>query len=264
MSALYNVAVQVSGGAGSYCAAKFTLEEFGHDRVAFVFADTLIEDEDLYHFVQDTERVLGHPVIRISEGHSPWGVFREERMMGNSRVDPCSKILKRQLLAKWMDENCTPDCTVVIGYDAVEDHRLQRLIPRMAPRRVRAPLIERGTWKEDAKKIVEADGITLPRLYTMGFPHNNCGGFCVKAGQASFALLLENLPGRYAEHEAEEEAFRAFIGKDVSIMRDRKNGVSKPLTMREFRERHQASPKLTDRFDLGGCSCMKEPDKEAA
>ena len=256
----YSVSVRFSGGAASYVAAKLTLEEFGHDGVALVFADTLIEDEDLYRFLADAERRLNHPVIRIAEGRTPWQVFRDERMMGSARVDPCSKHLKRRLLDRWHAENCKADHTMIIGYDANEDHRLQRLKPRMAPADVRAPLLERGIWKEQAYEMVKADRLRLPRLYAMGFAHNNCGGFCVKAGQASFALLLENFPERYAKHEAEEEAFRQFIGQDVSIMRDRRGGVTKPLTMRAFRERHESYPKQTDMFDLGGCGCMEDPE----
>ncbi|HYM31850.1 MAG TPA: DNA methyltransferase, partial [Candidatus Cybelea sp.] len=259
----YRVSVQFSGGAASYVAAKLILEEFGHDGVALVFADTLIEDEDLYRFLGDAEKRLQHPIIRISEGRDPWMVFFDERMMGNSRVDPCSKILKRKLLDKWRAEHCASDCTLVIGYDASEDFRLQPLKARMAPLNVRAPLLEQGIFKEQAYARVEADGIRLPRLYQMGFPHNNCGGFCVKAGQASFALLLEHMPDRYAKHEAKEEAFRNYIGKDVSIMRDRRGGVSKPLTMRAFRERHLADSSLVDRSELGGCTCMDEPSENA-
>ena len=30
--------------------------------------------------------------------------------------------------------------------------------------------------------------------------------------------------------------------------------------MRAFRERHEREPMLVDRFDLGGCSCMEEPE----
>jgi hypothetical protein len=257
---LYQTSVQFSGGAASYVAAKLILDECGHDDVALIFADTLIEDEDLYRFLTDAEQRLNHPIIRISEGRDPWQVFFAERMMGNSRVDPCSRILKRKLLDRWRVENCRPDCTLVIGYDATEDFRFQPLKARMAPVNVRAPLLEQGIWKEQVYGIVESDGLRLPRLYKMGFSHNNCGGFCVKAGHASFALLLENLPDRYAEHEAKEEAFRKFVGKDVSIMRDRRNGVSKPLTMREFRERHENSPMLIDHSDVGGCTCMEEPD----
>lgn len=256
----YGAAAQVSGGAASYVSAKYALEEFGHERIALVFADTKIEDEDLYRFLSDIEGRLNHPIIRISEGRNPWQVFDDEGMMGNSQADPCSRILKRELLDGWRRENCVPDCALMIGFDANESHRLLRMRQRMAPIHVRAPLIERGLWKEHALAIVEDDGLKLPRLYKMGFPHNNCGGFCVKAGHATFALLLANFPGRYAAHEAREEEFRRRTGKDVAIMRDRRGGETVPLPMRTFRERLQAHPSMFDPFDFGGCNCMEEPE----
>lgn len=256
----YEVSAGFSGGASSYVAAKFAIEEFGHDSLSLVFADTKTEDEDLYRFLDDCEQKLRHEVIRISDGRDIWGVFFKERLLGNSRIDPCSKILKRKLLDKWRKDNCTSNLTLVIGYDATEGHRLENLQRRMSPGIVvRAPLMERGIWREQVHAIVEADGLRLPRLYGMGFVHNNCGGFCVKAGQASFALLLEQIPDRYAYHEAKEEEFRAFIGRNVSVMRDRSGGSSTPLTMREFRERHELDSSTVDRSDLGGCMCMEDP-----
>jgi hypothetical protein len=88
----------------------------------------------------------------------------------------------------------------------------------------------------------------------MGFPHNNCGGFCVRAGQAHFALLLRTLPERYAFHEEQEEKLRTYLGKDVAILRDRRNGKTRPMTLREFRERLIANGQY-DPNEWGGCGC---------
>lgn len=255
----YQVSVQFSGGAASYVAAKMALAEFPNEQVAIVFADTKIEDEDLYRFLDDAERRLNHPITRIAEGRDVWEVFFDEGMMGNSQADPCSRILKRELLDKWRLENCTPDCTVIVGFDSTEDHRTENLQRRLAPVTVRSPLAEAGIWREMAHRIVEQDGLKLPRLYKMNFPHNNCGGFCIKAGHGTFALLLNNFPNRYLKHEQKERDFRAKTGKDVSIMRDRTGGVTKPLTMEAFRRRVESDPASIDMFDLGGCNCMEEP-----
>jgi len=105
---------------------------------------------------------------------------------------------------------------------------------------------------------LKREGIAPPRLYAMGFAHNNCGGFCVKAGQGHFATLLRELPERYAEHEANEERIRVFLGKDVSMLTDRRgDGVKKPLTLRALRERIQSGAQI-DAFEIGGCGCFTE------
>ena len=92
----------------------------------------------------------------------------------------------------------------------------------------------------------------------MGFAHNNCGGFCVKAGHVHFATLLREMPQRYLEHEANEERLRQELAKDVSILADRSgDNIKKPLTLRAFRERVQSGAQI-DAFDIGGCGCFTE------
>lgn len=284
--------VQFSGGVGSWAAAKRTVERFGAENTTLLFADTLIEDEDLYRFLDEAVANVGAEFVRLADGRTPWEVFRDVRFIANTRIDPCSQILKRDLLRKWIEANCAPDTTVVLGIDWTEIHRLERAKPRWAPYDLWAPMCDEPLIdKPDVLDWLRAEGIEPPRLYAMGFPHNNCGGFCVKAGQAHFKLLLDQMPERYAEHEAEEEATRVFLGKDVSILRDRsKAGVAAheaehgpiegqadktvPLTLRRFRERLQAGantpiaaittpneasiatdPTLFDEYDWGGCGC---------
>jgi hypothetical protein len=108
--------------------------------------------------------------------------------------------------------------------------------------------------KADILKTLVASGIEPPRLYKLGFPHNNCGGFCVKAGQAQFAKLLEHFPDRYRDHERKEWETREIIGSDVTILRDRRGGKTKPMTLTAFRERVEAGETF-DRSDWGGCAC---------
>jgi hypothetical protein len=100
------------------------------------------------------------------------------------------------------------------------------------------------------------DGIEPPRLYAMGFPHNNCGGFCVKAGQAQFALLLRTMPDRYRYHEEQEEAMRVVVGNH-SILSDRTGGTRKPLSLKRFREIIERQGAF-DRDEWGGCGCAIE------
>ena len=104
-----------------------------------------------------------------------------------------------------------------------------------------------------------AHGIRPPRLYELSFPHNNCGGFCVRAGQAQFRKLLEVFPDRYRQHEAEEADLRAYLDKDVAILRDRRGGQTKPLTLRDFRARLEGG-EACDAFDWGGCGCFVSDD----
>lgn len=254
--------VQYSGGLCSYWALRRVIEQYGKESVTALFADTNMEDEDLYRFNDDVERSLEIKIIRISDGRTPWGVMRDEKVIGRSGLDVCSRILKRDLLDKWRFENTTPENSrFYLGLDWTEGHRMtgdaqrQGMVKRFAPWSIEAPMMKEPIWdKCRMMKELETTGIALPRLYKLGFPHNNCGGFCIKAGQAHFAKLLELLPERYAFHEAQEEIVRAIVG-DYSVMNDRRGGKGKQtMTLKTFRERIAAGESF-DRHDWGGCGC---------
>lgn len=251
--------VQYSGGVCSFFAAKRVIEKFGTERTVLLFADTMMEDEDLYRFLEDTAKHLGLPITYIRDGRNPWQVFKDERYLGNTRADPCSKILKRELLDKWVVDNA-PYARRYYGLDWTETERFERLQRRMAekgipPENIQAPMMWKPLVdKPDMLLKLRDLGIEVPRLYKLGFVHNNCGGMCIKSGQAQFRLLLEVLPERYAWHEAREQELRQFLGKDVAILRDRRNGQTRPMTLKEFRERIQGGG-THEPHDWGGCGC---------
>lgn len=253
--------VMFSGGAGSWGAARRTADQYGTENLTLLFADTLIEDEDLYRYLDEAAEDIGAPLVHLKEGRDPWQVFHDERFLGNSRIDPCSKLLKRKLMRDWLDEHHDPGTTtVVLGFDWTEVHRLERAGGYWEPWAVEAPLCDRPYQsKTDLLGDLHDRGIEPPRLYGMGFEHNNCGGFCIKAGQAQFAQLLRTMPDRYRYHEGKEQELREYLGKDVTVLREWKEG-GRPLTLREFRERLELQPALFDHDEWGACSCMDTED----
>ena len=251
--------VMFSGGVCSWACAKRVVEKHGTDGVLLLFADTLIEDHDLYRFLPEAVENIGVDFLRIADGRTPWQVFEDERFIGNSGNDPCSKILKRELLNKWRKDHCDPELTIThFGLDWTEDHRLVKIRKRHEPWRIEAYMTEEPIIDKDGMLAwLKREGVKPPHLYSLGFAHNNCGGFCVKSGQAQFELLLRVYPERYARHEAYEHRLRKKLG-NFSVMKDRRGGVTKPLTMRAFRKRLQRQPDLFDCHEWGGCGCAVE------
>lgn len=251
--------VMFSGGVSSFVAACRTIEHYGKAHTMLLFADTRMEDEDLYRFLDDTERLFQLPITRIADGRTPWQIFHDVRFLANVRIDPCSRILKRQLMDEWVRRHYESDCcTRVYGLGWDEIHRAQRLAARLSPYRCMFPLCERPFLTKDQQcDFARKCGVEPPRLYAMGYPHNNCGGFCVKAGQAQFALLWRTMPERYLYHEQQEENIRTKLG-DVSILRDRRGGTRKTLTMRRFREEYLGGGAPIDDEEWGGCGCATD------
>jgi len=249
--------VMFSGGVGSWAAAKRVAEKHGTKNLTLLFTDTKMEDEDLYRFLTEAAANVGGTLVTISGGRTPWQVFFDVRFLGNSRVDPCSRILKRDLARKWITDRYKPDdVTIYIGIDWTESHRMVAVVRNWEPYTILAPMTDPPYLdKKDMLNELTELGIQPPALYKLGFPHNNCGGFCIKAGHAQFKLLLDVLPEVYCHHERKEEELRQHLGKDVAILRSRIGGKSKPMTLREFREK-VTEGYLWDQHEWGGCGCF--------
>lgn len=268
--------VNLSYGTGSYIAAKRVIAEVGADSVITVFADTKYEDEDTYAWGKAAVAKLGCKHVVISDGRDPWELFHDERFLGNSRADPCSKILKRQLSDRWLRENYQSGYgpwpfVLVFGIHWSESDRWERrdretgerrgIKPRMDTQGImaRAPLCEPryliGAAEMQAE--VEADGLWTQKLYRLGFPHANCGGRCVKQGQGGWALLYRTMPERFTETMRREEEFRRWIGKDVAMCHEVVRGVKRPLPLVELKRRIDEADEMP-LFDgaMGGCSCF--------
>lgn len=336
---LIDCIVMYGGGLTSYEAARLSIDKYGHDATEIWFADTRNEDEDLYRFNNDVERILKQEIIIFDQGLDIWGVFKRERYLGNSRIDPCSKFLKRVPLRKALEDKyplmrCTScmqiwnksdleieieeidgtplkiqvcsNCNetnkkyakgvakmlaviekngpnsyeariasraidrriepssadgrfarIVLGMDIIQDcDRLHRAESYWRPFVNWFPLAE-PPYGNKGRIIAELArlGVKAPRLYAAGFEHNNCGGFCVKAGMGQMVHLLETLPQRYAYHEQKELEFQEWIGKDVTILNQTKNGEKRNLTLRELRIRVEAGEEFA--FTPGSaCACL--------
>lgn len=255
--------VSYSGGIGSAITAKMLVEKYGKENVILLFADTNMEDEDLYRFNEDIKKLLGCEFIRIADGRDVWQVFEDVKFIGNSRIDPCSNILKRQLIKKYLKNNFDPEkCFIYVGIDCTEEHRLVRVVEGNKPFRYRSILIEEDIFIDQPYKIkwCKENNIEIPRMYIMGFPHNNCGGFCVKTGIANFKLLYEKFPERYRWHEERERQAMQRNPNLRPFLSRIENGQKRYMTMKEVREEllFTKSLELEDFFDFGGCGCALE------
>ena len=213
-------------------------------------------------------------LIWLVEGRDPWEVFRDSRFLGNTTVDPCSLILKREITDNWKMGHCwrtgelfaDPD-VFIYGIGDHERHRFDDgegggLRPRFEREGwiAEAPLLTEPRDGEYSLFYAPLDnlGIETPRLYRSGYKHNNCGGFCCKAGQAHWANRFRVQPERYAYDAMMERKIAEHLGSNVSMLRDRRGGETKPLTLVEFAERLQADPEVKFEYQPGdsGCACM--------
>lgn len=257
-----------SSGAGSWKTAQRVRDRYGTENLVLLFSDVKGnhtethsgEDEDNYRFLEEASADIGVPVTRVAdpEGRDIWDIYKFKRFIGNTRIANCSDYLKQRPARAWLEANCALDSTVLyVGIDWTETHRIPEITNRYAPWAVEFPMTEPPyADKDEILAELLAIGIKPPQLYEQGFAHANCGGFCVRAGQEHFKTLLEKNPERYAYHELKELRFRQWIGKDVAILRDRRGGKVRPMTLREFRARLEGDTEDYEKNEIGGCACI--------
>lgn len=307
----------VSGGVGSWLAAKVDMQAHPEAEHRFIFADTLYEDADCYRFlllgisnligeddvdwipeveefpdyrVEETTPIAeysGNPKWRdflkklrrealyrfpqmewLVEGRDVWEIMRDERMLGNSRFDPCSKLAKRQMLDRWQKKNCDPQIDYyTIGIGPHEAHRYTALAERKLKEggwKYFAPLIdtfEGEVYRAGLElKYLQKAGLQQPRLYALNYAHNNCGGFCIKAGHAHWLNRLRSQPDRFRYDAIMEQKIIDHVGGNVqSILSDRRgDGKKKAMTLFNFAKRYEKDKFTTFSNERGesGCGCM--------
>ena len=222
-------------------------------------------------------------LVWLVEGRDPWEMFRDRRFLGNTQVDLCSRIGKREVADAWRIEHCRregelfgpPDHFAVgIGFD--ERHRFEDdagggLRPRYLADGwlYHAPLIEAEIAANNGGRNhlalllapVEQLGVPGQRMYRQGYKHGNCGGFCIKAGMAHWANRYRVAPERFAYDAMMERKLGAYLGAPVSILTDRRGGTGKkPMTLEAFARRLRAEPGRKYEYQPGesGCGCMTE------
>lgn len=257
--------VQYSTGLGSAEAARRAYNKAGiDDEVILLTADTRVEDPDNWRFAHEVvDRLLWGVTWHIlADGRTPMQVGRDVGVIPNNRMAVCSRILKRELIRRWVNEHGNPDTdTVVLGFDWTEPHRHGASVPHWEPYPVWSPLNAEPWFTKAAlmDRFRNEYGIEPPRLYAEGHSHANCGGACVRGGQAAWRrLLYASERGRrtYLEWEREEQMSMDELGRDdIAILRDRRGGESVPVSLRRFRERLEETPSLFDADDEGYCGC---------
>jgi hypothetical protein len=254
--------VQFSTGMSSAEVAWRLVERYGRNNVVGLTADTREEHPDNWRFAHQGHGRLGFEWVILADGRTPMEVGRDRKVVPNNRMAVCSQILKRELLRAYIDVHFDPDDSVMyVGYDWSEPHRIEAARVPWAPYKVEFPLADPPYYMKgdsDLQQVFRERGIEPPELYRRGFGHANCGGACVRGGQADWERLYRTDPTRYARWEAEEQKSRVFLGKNVAILRDRRGGKTKPLTLETFREQLERQPDLFDADDWGACGCFMD------
>ena len=250
----------MSGGTASAVAADRVLKRYGAEDTTLWFADTSWEDEDLYRFLIDLEEYWGVTIVRYTDGRTPLEVAEKQNIIPNQKIAPCSQVLKTRPFKAYIKDLPKP-LTVHLGLDFTEMHRATR--PKLEYEKlsgvtVDLPLLWEPVAKPPHRYTVEEWGIETPRLYKLGFPHNNCGGRCVRQGIKEWLRLKHTFPDRFTEVADWEQEQRAKGGAraDYAIARDQSRGRATALPLYDIpMVKGEQLPLGTSNEDVFSCFC---------
>lgn len=215
-----------SGGKASLSVADHVKVNFPDDNILLYFTDTLFENEDLYRFMNEASDKLQLPLLTHAVGLNPIELMFEKKLIYNSMIGDCSKILKMRVAADYLKKNIRPaveswrnkgylksddfatDATLYFGIGFDEMHRQASIVENWKPFRVEMPLIDHNIYKDE---VLTKYDIKQPVLYDMGFSHNNCNGRCVKAGQGHYKLLKDRMPDVFQKLMEQEHYLKICV-----------------------------------------------------
>ena len=230
-----NRIIMFSGGKGSFAVAHYVKQKYPNDNIVLYFTDTKWEDADLYRFINEASSKLELPMLVHSRGLDPMQHMFEERLVFNNRLGRCSIDLKAKVSQEYIDngivpeeeywvnkqylkdENIRDNPVIYFGIDFSEAHRKEPIVRNWQPHKVEMPLIDNMI---DVDGLLEQYSIKQPRLYDLGFTHNNCAGRCVKAGQGHFKNLYDKMPDVFLDTAEREREISTFVDLWLSVKRD--------------------------------------------
>lgn len=240
--------VCLSGGVASAVVGWWVKNNIKGEKI-YYFNDVKWEHSDLYRFNNELEEKLDIKITIDCDGRSPEQIFYDQKILGSNRTPICSKILKAEMLQKFVK----PGDTVYFGIDHQEIQRAARITPiyERLGCKVVFPLLDNFIFKPKAFEIIKELQIEIPQMYKDGFEHNNCSGGCVRAGKRQWISLLKTYPEVYADRERIEQEFTVWnnkrrLKKDPKY-KSRDYHFMKDISLKDLRETYEKGNDL----DLG-------------
>lgn len=243
------VVVGFSGGVTSAWCAGWALRTFPRDEVVLLWHDTKEEHPDTYRFLREMAAALEMPITERSDGRSVTELFYDEGYLGNGRNTSCSRVLKQEPGARFVEELKAEGHHVVkvVGYSAKEPKRVTRMVGQCATAGIEArfPVIEERVTKQECADWCLSMGVHPSAMYCWS-EHANCVG-CVKGGKAYWMQVAKHHPDVFEQRASMEEEFGHYIvgggDREHFFLRELVQiGLKRPAASREA-------------IELGSCDC---------
>jgi 3'-phosphoadenosine 5'-phosphosulfate sulfotransferase (PAPS reductase)/FAD synthetase len=232
----------LSGGKDSAALALYMRDRV--EGMEYFFADTGKELPETYEYLDKLRARLGIEITKLSadRGFDHWlDVYGG--MLPSPKARWCTKALKIEPIEKFVGDD---RAVSYIGIRADEENR-KGYISTKGNIEARFPFIEDGLRKQDVIRILEENGIGLPKYYDWR-SRSGCF-FCFYQRKIEWVRLAEEHPERFEEavkYEeqrggegytwAQGETLRELIARKKEIIADHE------AALRRARDRRQLHP----------------------
>lgn len=238
-----------SGGVTSAVACKIAIDLYGINNVRVIMIDTMNEHEDTYRFKSDCEKWYRKEIEVITgigdKYKSIEDVWRKRKSLNTATGAICSTELKRYVREKWEKENVFD--LQVFGFEFETNEFKRSKSMKLNQPKSLFPLLMYGYNKKDCIKIVQENGIDIPKMYEMGFHNNNCFKTgCVQGGIGYWQKIQKDFPDKFDVMAALEHELTDLKGEPVTMLKDQSN-ESKTKDKKEqllFLKKHKDYPNV--------------------
>ena len=159
-----------------------------------MYCDTGGEHLSNKQFLKDCENWIGKniTILKNDKYVDHFDVFEKEKYLYGHLGSRCTLELKKKLRIKYQK----PDDIHIFGYTLEEKKRANKFESFNPELFVDWILIDRQLDKKDCLGIIWQQGIKLPKMYDLGYDHNNCIG-CVKGGMGYWNKIRIDFPDHF-------------------------------------------------------------------
>lgn len=192
-----------SCGASSAIATSIALRKYKN--IDIVYIDTNSEHPDNKRFLKDCENWFGHEitVIRSYKYKDVDDVINKTNFINSQYGAACTLQLKKEVRNEYLKDKYYNKHILGFDFSKHEINRYVRFQEQYPQLNVEAPLIDNRFNKNKCLAILKEINIDLPKMYKLGYNHNNCIG-CVKGGKGYWNKIKIDFPEVF-EKRAEQE-----------------------------------------------------------
>lgn len=200
-----------SCGAASAYATYLAHQKYG-DRLEAVYCRVSEESPDNLRFLNEFIDKTGIEVKIIGNDKykcSIYDVFISRKFIKSPSGAPCTSLLKKDVRKKYQKH----DDVQIFGYTIEEMHRVDRFIDSNNEVDAEFVLVDLEITKQQCMDWFTEMGFTMPEMYRLGYPNNNCIG-CVKGGMGYWNAIRKDFPEHFKKMAEIERIVGHAVNKD--------------------------------------------------